>query len=169
MNLAPQIVENLQELASLCPKGFALGMHMRFAGAKVILLTYPSAWVEIYDAEGLLPHDPTVRWGMANDGLVDWADLPNDDPKQVMTRARAFGLCYGFTLSLTQSGSRSLMGTGRPDRPYSTPEKTRIMDLVRALHDATLNCGDEMQDSLDRLSFELTHPYSFEAGSPNPR
>lgn len=167
MRLAPQIVENLQELASLCPKGFALGMHMRFAGAKVILLTYPTAWVTIYDAEGLLPHDPTVRWAMANDGMIDWTDLSGDDPKQVMTRARAFGLCYGFTLSLTQNGSRSVLGTGRPDRPYSTPEKTRIRELVSALHDATLNCGDEMQDSLDRLSFELTHPV--ETGSPSPR
>ncbi len=167
MRLAPQIVENLQELASFCPKGFALGMHMRFAGAKVILLTYPTAWVTIYDAEGLLPHDPTVRWAMANDGMIDWTDLSGDDPKQVMTRARAFGLCYGFTLSLTQNGSRSVLGTGRPDRPYSTPEKTRIRELVSALHDATLNCSDEMQDSLDRLSFELTHPV--ETGSPSPR
>lgn len=168
MRLAPQIVENLQELASFCPKGFALGMHMRFAGAKVILLTYPTAWVTIYDAEGLLPHDPTVRWAMANDGMIDWTDLSGDDPKQVMTRARAFGLCYGFTLSLTQNGSRSVLGTGRPDRPYSTPEKTRIRELVSALHDATLNCGDEMQDSLDRLSFELTRPQS-ETRSPSPR
>ena len=168
MSLAPQIVENLRELAGFCPKGFALGMHMRFTGAKVILLTYPTAWVEIYDAEGLLPHDPTVRWAMANDGMIDWADLQDDDPKQVMTRARAFGLCYGFTLSLTQNGSRSVLGTGRADRPYSTPEKTRIMDLVRALHMATLNCGDDMQDSLDRLSFELTHPAA-ETGSPSPR
>lgn len=141
---------------------------MRFTGAKVILLTYPTAWVQIYDAEGLLPHDPTVRWAMANDGVTDWADLSGEDPKQVMTRARAFGLCYGFTLSLTQNGSRSVLGTGRPDRPYSTPEKTRIKELVSALHDATLNCGDEMQDSLDRLSFELTRPQS-ETRSPSPR
>lgn len=172
MSIAPEIVENLQELAGLCPKGFALGLHMHFTRAKVVLLTYPQGWLDIYAREGLLPHDPTVRWAVANEGVIDWHDIhtgdPQEDPKQVMARARAYGLCHGFTLSMCRNGSRSLLGTGRPDRPYSTAEKSRIRTLVTALHDATRDCGD-MQDSLDRLSVELTRLHADASGVPSPR
>lgn len=159
MSAASDIPMRLAAMRDLAPAGFAAALHVRYQTPTYLFQTYPDAWIAEYSRDGLVLRDPTVAWGFANTGAVDWADLA--DPDGVLARAAAFGLRHGVTLSQWRGGSLSIASFARADRRLFAREVDALASLMAWLHDATGEARPlppETREGLRRLSVAFTHP-----------
>jgi len=124
----------LDRLTQLAPQGYALGLHIRFASAHIMVQTYEPAWIEIYTSRGYMLCDPLVSWGFSTEGSIRWSALSFPDPHNVLGQAAAFGLKFGIAVSEGPTSSRSIGGFAREDREFTDAEIATIVDLVRVLH-----------------------------------
>jgi len=127
----------LAKLTELAPAGYALGLHIRFASAQIMINTYDPRWIEIYTNRGYMLCDPLVSWGFGTEGIARWSALNHPDPHRVMEQAQVYGLLYGVAVSCGPTSSRTIAGFGRSDREYTDAEIVEIADLVRILHRET--------------------------------
>ncbi|TXI05390.1 MAG: LuxR family transcriptional regulator [Pseudorhodobacter sp.] len=127
----------LSKLSALAPAGYALGLHIRFASAQIMVNTYDPRWIEIYTNQGYMLCDPLVSWGFGTEGTVRWSALNHPDPHNVLRQAAAFGLKFGVAVSHGPTSSRTIGGFGRSDREFSDEEIADIADMVRVLHRET--------------------------------
>lgn len=161
MATPPHIAPVLGELGDLAPAGYAIALHVRFTTPTYLFQTYPEQWSDIYSASGYVMHDPTVSWAFQNTGTIRWSDLAAADTAGVLTRAAAFGLVYGFTLSLDREGSSSLASFSRADREFDDAEIAAIVTRASDLHDLTADgqsLAPDVRDSLRLMSVRFTHP-----------
>lgn len=122
--------------------------------------TYPGAWMTHYTQNGLVLQDPTVLWGFANQGRVDWADLEDTSPAKVMQQASDFGLKHGLTIALDQNDSLTIASFANRTRAFTEAEADALEAAVQALHNITApdqNLSAETTDALRALSIKLTH------------
>jgi LuxR family transcriptional regulator, quorum-sensing system regulator SdiA len=127
----------LAKLAEIAPAGYALGLHIRFASAQIMVQTYDPRWIEIYTSRGYMMCDPLVSWGFGTEGAIRWSALDYPDPHRVLAQAADFGLRFGIAVSYGPTSSRSIGGFARMDREFSDDEIEMISDLVRSLHRAS--------------------------------
>jgi LuxR family transcriptional regulator len=127
--------QGLSRLAELAPKGYALGLHIRFASAHIMIQTYDPRWIEVYTEKGYMLCDPLVSWGFGNEGAVRWSGINHPDPHDVFGQAAAFGLTYGVAVSHGPVSSRTIGGFARGDREFTDAELAAIQTIVRQLHD----------------------------------
>jgi len=125
----------LSRLTELAPKGFALGLHIRFASAHIMIQTYDPRWIEVYTEKGYMLCDPLVSWGFGNEGAVRWSQIDHPDPHDVLGQAAAYGLVYGVAVSYGPVSSRTIGGFAREDREFTDAEIAAIQASVRQLHD----------------------------------
>lgn len=124
----------LSRLSRLAPSGYALGLHIRFASAHIMVQTYDRSWIERYTQNGYMLCDPLVSWGFANEGVVRWSALDFPDPHNVLGQAAEYGLKYGIAVSHGLVSSRSIGGFARSDREFEDSEIALILQTVIALH-----------------------------------
>ena len=124
----------IARLKRLAPKGFALGLHIRFASAHIMVQTYDIDWIERYTSKGYMLCDPLISWGLASQGTVRWSALEFPDPHDVLGQAAEFGLRYGIAVSCGEPVSRSIGGFARSDREFTDREIDQIHETVRLLH-----------------------------------
>lgn len=136
-----QVAEILAAFRHQAPAGYAAALHMKFTTPGFLFQTYPSGWNAEYSAQGFVMEDPTVHWGLHNEGHVLWSDLTGNDPAGVLARAAAHGLTHGFTAALVREGTRSLAGFARGDRPFEEAEIAAIIDGLERLHTLTADAG----------------------------
>ncbi|MDO9527466.1 MAG: autoinducer binding domain-containing protein, partial [Gemmobacter sp.] len=130
---------------------YAIGLRVRFANPTILYNTYPDSWLTEYAALGLRFSDPTIRWGMSNFGVIDWADIAIDDPDGVMIKAQDHGLKFGIAVSVGDTVVRSMGFFARSDRSL-TPEETDLAsDIVDKLHLATDGLANADEATLDKL------------------
>ncbi len=156
---AARIGELVEVLHEAGPAGFAIGLHLTFTTPRYLFQSYPPAWQDIYTRKGYLMRDPTVHWGLANEGWIDWSDLCGHDPDGVIGEAAGHGMRHGVTISVADRGSRSIASFARADRGFAGEEADAIQARVRELHDLTLNVHAlpaSLHDLLRRLSIILT-------------
>lgn len=127
----------LAKLSALAPAGYALGLHIRFASAQIMVNTYDPRWIEIYTNRGYMLCDPLVSWGGGTEGVVRWSALNHPDPHNVLGQAADYGLKFGAAVSHGPTSSRSIGGFGRSDREFTDAEMDALADLVRVLHRET--------------------------------
>lgn len=148
----------LARLHQASPAGFAIALHVRFTAPKYLFQSYAKDWLDTYSREGLVLHDPVVRWGFENEGTIRWSEL--EDPAGIMVRAREFGLNYGVVIALTRNGRRTMAGFSRSDRDMTDAEiETLKADLV-TLHDLTESVetlSPSVHMTLKQMSIYLTH------------
>ncbi|MDU8946305.1 helix-turn-helix transcriptional regulator [Ovoidimarina sediminis] len=125
----------LSRLKRLAPQGFALGLHIRFASAHIMVQTYDPAWIELYTSRGYMMCDPLVSWGFATTGTARWSALDHPDPHNVLGQASAYGLNYGVAVSTGPTTSRSIGGFARKDREFTDEEIGLIEQTVILLHE----------------------------------
>ncbi len=126
----------LARLANLAPKGYALGLHIRFSSAHLMVQTYDPKWTEIYSERGYMLADPTVFWGFGNDGSVRWSEIDLPDPHGIVAQAAAHGLKYGVTAACGPTSSRTIGGFARDDREFIDAEMAEIEEIITELHEA---------------------------------
>jgi LuxR family transcriptional regulator len=154
-----QIGKLVESLCSAGPAGFAVGLHLTYTTPRYMLQSYPAAWQQRYARQGYVMLDPTVHWGLANDGWIDWAELGDNDPEGILAQAAAHGMVHGVTVAVVGRGSRSIASFARADRAYTAAEAAPIRDSVADLHDLTFSIHAlpaTLHDVLRRLSIILT-------------
>lgn len=134
MTTPQSIDQGLSRLSDLAPKGYALGLHIRFASAHIMIQTYDPRWTEIYTEKGYMLCDPLVSWGFGNEGACRWSALGYPDPHDVWGQAAEFGLRYGVAVSHGPTSSRTIGGFAREDREFTDDEMVAIRDTVHRLH-----------------------------------
>ena len=125
----------LARLRRLAPEGYALGLHIRFASAHIMIQTYDPAWIERYTSRGYMMCDPLVSWGFSTTGTSRWSELNHPDPHDVLGQAAEFGLVYGGAVSHGPTSSRSIGGFARRDREFTDDEISLISRTVVKLHE----------------------------------
>ena len=136
-----QIPENaglelgLARLRRLAPKGYALGLHIRFASAHIMVQTYDPDWIEQYTSRGYMLCDPMVSWGFSTTGVSRWSELGFPDPHDIFGQAAAYGLKFGVAVSHGPRTSRTIGGFAREDREFTDAEIEKISETVQLLHE----------------------------------
>ena len=124
----------LARLKRLAPQGYALGLHIRFASAHIMIQTYDRAWIDRYTSRGYMMCDPIVSWGFGNVGTTRWSEMDHPDPHGVLEQAGEFGLNYGIVVSHGPTSSRTIGGLARCDREFTDAEIEQILETVILLH-----------------------------------
>lgn len=125
----------LARLKRLAPEGYALGLHIRFASAHIMVQTYDPVWIERYTSRGYMLCDPIISWGFADAGAMRWSELDHPDPHGILKQAATFGLRFGVAVSHGPTSSRSIGGFARKDREFTDQEIKMIRDTVALLHE----------------------------------
>lgn len=160
MESSADIRRILTRLETLCPSGFAIAFHIRYARPDFLFQTYSKTWIDIYSQSGMVMHDPIVGWGFENTGTIRWSEL-RDDPMGVLEKSKPHGLVYGFACAVESDGSRSVAGCARADREFTDAEIAAIAADVQILHDETAKQGslsEATREELRKMSVRFTHP-----------
>ncbi|WP_376875764.1 autoinducer binding domain-containing protein [Albirhodobacter sp. R86504] len=137
-NIPQHLQPLIDTLDQMSDAGLAIGLQMRFAHPVLLVSTYPTAWLEVYDAEGLMLHDPLIHWSMSNTGVIRWDDIQIADTKHVFARGREFGLNHGIACAVGPLSCRSMAGFCRKNTPFSVQEMGTIHGILQDLHDLSL-------------------------------
>ena len=130
------IAKLLGRLAALCDSGFALAVHIRFTRPTLLYQTYDQEWADFYNEKGYMLSDPTVHWGLANVGSMEWDKLAAQDPEGVMQAARDHGLTNGWTYAVGPATSRSL-GSMTRTLPFADTQRDEIRAIIDEIHELT--------------------------------
>ena len=128
------------EIAQLAPAGYYIALRIGFAFPIEETNALSSDWIDHYTKQRFMLYDPTVRWAYANVGCIRWSEITLDDPKRVLAQARSFGMLYGLTVSVFDSGKdqqRSLASFTRYDREFSTLEAKLLQVYLTRRHTET--------------------------------
>lgn len=124
-------------LAQLAPSGHYIALHIGFAFPMVEKNVLPPEWIDHYTRNGLMMHDPVIRWVYAHTGAIRLSAVPGPDPRGVLREAQGFGLHFGVAVSCTDGGAegfRSFATFFRPDREYSDDEIAVLEQRLWRLH-----------------------------------
>jgi LuxR family transcriptional regulator len=157
---ANDVVEaNVARLASISPAGFAIGLHLEFTTSKYIFQHYAKSWMEEYSRRGLILVDPTVRWGIQNEGWIRWSELAASDQGGVLNAAAEFGLKYGVSISIVGASSRTLGSFASPEREFTEGEIAQLTACLAEMHEVTAAVEPESGEDLKikRFASSLAH------------
>ncbi|WBU64960.1 autoinducer binding domain-containing protein [Paracoccus aerodenitrificans] len=144
-----EISATLRKLKPLAPRGYFIGLHIRFAAPILQFQTYSQEWQDHYSAKAYALRDPMIAWGFSANGSSRWSALPVPDPFGIMAEAARFGMKFGIAVSCGPISSRTIGGMTRSDREYTDSEIEDISKLIRRLHDIT-----EPPESLTKAQIE---------------
>jgi LuxR family transcriptional regulator, quorum-sensing system regulator SdiA len=136
MQLESFLEEKYQKLTEIAPFGFSAAFQIKFARPSVWKSAYPESWMEEYHRENLFLCDPTVAWGITNQGSTRWSSIGIPDPFKVMERARKHGLHYGALISIGPLRARSLIGLASDIREFTDEEIADATKIATEIHDA---------------------------------
>jgi LuxR family transcriptional regulator len=157
--VATRIGDHVEFLRNAGPAGFAIGLHLNYTSPRYMLQSYPHSWQEIYARNGYVMLDPTVHWGLANDGWIGWSDLRRNDPDGILDQAAEHGMSHGMAVAVAERGSRSIASFARADRPFMAEEAEIVSARMTDLHHLTVRIHAlpaSLHDLLRRLSIILT-------------
>ncbi len=126
----------LGRLQARCDTGFALAVHIRYTRPSLLYRTYARDWVDHYSEKGFMLSDPTVHWGLSNNGAMDWAQLTAQDPEGIIQAARDHGLANGWTYATGPATSRSL-GSMTNRTPFAPDARSDICQILDDIHRET--------------------------------
>ncbi|MHC0054296.1 helix-turn-helix transcriptional regulator [Actibacterium sp. D379-3] len=127
----------LRMLDPLAPKGFNIGLHIRFTSPLMTFQSYDPTWLSHYTENGYVLRDPMVAWGFSTTGATRWSNENIPDPFGILKEAERFGLRYGVTISWGPIGSRTIASVARADREFEDAEIEQVQGIVHRLHDMT--------------------------------
>jgi LuxR family transcriptional regulator, quorum-sensing system regulator SdiA len=146
-----KLAELYDELQTLAPHGYAVGLHIRFATPLVYHSRYPEAWVEYYNANSYYLRDPMVFWGIGTTGTRRWSEIPLPDPFGLLKKARSYGMNYGAVSSYGPITSRSMVGITRSDREFNDNELEALADVTTRLHIAAKPPSELTRSQIEAL------------------
>lgn len=127
----------LRKLGELTPKGYFVGLHIRFTSALMTFQTYDPAWLDHYTENGYVLRDPMTAWGFCTTGWTRWSNKIIPDPFGIFKEAARYGLTYGATISCGPIRSRTIVSVARADREFEDAEIEEIQAIAIRLHEMT--------------------------------
>lgn len=127
------------EFSSVAPAGYYVAVRIGFAFPVEERNHLPPEWVARYTAEGMMLHDPVVKWVYAHTGAIRWSTLESEDSRGVLHKAAQYGLRYGVAVCCRDrdgAGLRSFGMFARADREYANDEIALLQLYIRQLHDS---------------------------------
>ena len=128
------------EIAQLAPSGYYVALRIGFAFPMEEVNAFPAEWINHYTKQRFMLFDPVVRWAYANVGTIRWSDIPIEDPKRIIAQAQTFGMRYGVTVSVFDSGAgsqRSFASFARSDREFTALETKLFHAYLIRRHNET--------------------------------
>jgi LuxR family transcriptional regulator, quorum-sensing system regulator SdiA len=159
MTLHDEALNILADFDTRCPAGYAVGLHLQFTTSKYIFQHYSIAWMQEYSRRGLILVDPTVKWGVANEGWIRWSELSAIDEAGVLSAASEFGLNFGVSISIAESSGRSLGSFAATEKEFREGEIADLAAGLKRLHEIAgeVAVGSETDMSLKKFAATLGH------------
>lgn len=113
--------------------GFFIAYRVQFLRPEFEFNSLPRPWILKYTQQGLMMHDPVMRWIYSSDGQKQWSEVADQDTFGVIADAATYGLNFGLAISLVDQndpGIRSFGNFCRDDREFTADEGK---ELVRRL------------------------------------
>ena len=129
-----------EDICQIAPSGYYVALRIGFAFPMEETNELPADWIAHYTSQRLMLFDPVIRWAYTNTGTVRWHELADDDPKKVIAQAKTFGLRYGVTIVVIDSGAnaqRSFASFTRSDREFSNLEVKLLQAYITRRHNET--------------------------------
>lgn len=121
----------------ISPAGFYVALRVGFSFPEEELNELPENWVEFYTQNGLVVHDPAMKWVYSNTGATRMADITLPDPQQVLERAAVYGLAHGAVISVMAPEDRGRRSYGlfyREDRAFGEQDLRELQGIMSRLH-----------------------------------
>jgi LuxR family transcriptional regulator, quorum-sensing system regulator SdiA len=134
MSLTNELNFLLRDLQARSPKGYAAGLHIRFAAPLLSFYTYSEEWLRLYTSRAYALRDPTIFWGLSCEGTTRWSEIELPDPFDIFGQAAEFGLRFGCGVSCGPLTSRTIVGAARDDREFEDDEIAAIQAIVLQMH-----------------------------------
>lgn len=128
------------DLGELAPSGYYIALRIGFAFPMEEVNALPEEWVRHYTKQRYMLFDPAVRWAYSNTGAIRWSDISHDDPRRILEQAQTFGMRYGVTVSVFDSGAdaqRSFGSFTRSDREFTDLEIRLLQAYLKRRHNET--------------------------------
>ena len=125
------------KIHTIAPAGHYIALRIGFAFPVEEVNALPADWVEHYTQHRFMLFDPVMRWAYENVGTATWAQLGDDDPKNVLVQARSYGLRHGIIVSVfdgNKEGQRSYGSFAREDRAFTDLETKLLHAYVTRRH-----------------------------------
>ena len=117
--------------------GYYIGVRVGFAFPVAEHNAFPAEWISTYTREGLMLHDPLMKWVYSSIGACRWSDMDISDDHKIMDRAAKYGLRFGAGICCVDrngSGQRSFGLFARADREFTDEEIEYFFTSVTELH-----------------------------------
>ena len=133
------IEHELLRIQEMAPKGYFVGLHIRFAAPLLTYVTYPDDWRAHYNARAYHLRDPMVAWGFSREGVIRWADIPSEIPDTfgILPEAGKFGLTHGICCSYGPISSRTIVAAARSEPEFTDDEMAEFNFLTKRMHKVT--------------------------------
>lgn len=128
------------EIEQLAPSGYYVALRIGFAFPMEEVNAFPPDWISHYTKQRFMLFDPIVRWAYGNVGTIRWSAIPLEDTKRVIAQAQTFGMRFGVTVSVFDSGAdaqRSFASFTRSDREYTDLEVKLLHAYLSRRHNET--------------------------------
>lgn len=128
------------DIGQFAPSGYYIALRIGFAFPMEEVNAFPPQWITHYTQQRYMLADPVVRWAYSNVGTTRWSEIALDDPKRILAQAQTFGMRYGITVSVFDSGAdaqRSFASFTRGDREYNDLEIKLLRAYLTRRHSET--------------------------------
>ncbi len=132
--------------------GFYVALKVGFSFPEEEMNQLPDAWVEFYTTQGLVVHDPAMKWVYGQVGGARFSDLTLPDPHHVRAHGAVFGLQHGAVVSVMGTADKGRRSYGlffRDDRDFDLTEIEELKRIMQLLHQ-----GPEDERSLTAAEIE---------------
>lgn len=126
-----------ERIEQIAPAGFYVALRVGFSFPEEEFNALPANWVEFYTTNGLVVHDPALKWVYGNTGAVRADEIAVPDPQQILARARVFGLAHGAVVSVSMPSDRGRRSYGlfyRDQSAFTDAHLAELLTIVRDLH-----------------------------------
>lgn len=142
------------EIGQLAPSGHYIALRIGFAFPMEEVNELPAKWVEHYTKQRFMLFDPVIRWAYSNVGTCRWSEIAQYDPKKIIAQAQTFGMRFGVTVSVLDSGAnaqRSFASFVRNDREFTDLEVKLLHAFMVRRHNETAPPTNLTQAELEAL------------------
>lgn len=151
--------------------GFFIAYRVQFLRPEYEFNNLPRAWILKYTQQGLVMHDPVMRWIYGNSGSILWSEVEGEDTFGVLRDAASHDLNFGVAVSMidpSDPGIRSFGNFCRSDRdflPEEVKELTGRLELLFADLEAPKDMTDAELEALRHLkNGQLIKEVAYELG-----
>lgn len=120
-----------RRLHELSHRGLAVGFSFQDDVPSERFYSYDQAWLNHYQANGLIERDPTIIFGFSTNGVRSWRELEADGfDNHIFEEARKFGIENGTAFALRVNGSKTIASVSHEKSDLDEATRMEIYTLL---------------------------------------